>query len=80
MSQENVEVVRRDWAAINEDPPRLLLEVFDEDVEIEIHRSFRFRARFAVTKGHDPVPGVLGGVHRAAPRAYEVIDVGDGAK
>ena len=31
MSQENVEVVRRVWAALNEDPPRLLLEVLDED-------------------------------------------------
>jgi hypothetical protein len=25
MSQENVEVVRRTWAALNEDPPRVLL-------------------------------------------------------
>jgi ketosteroid isomerase-like protein len=34
MSEENVEVVRSVWAALDEDPPRLLLEVFDEDVEI----------------------------------------------
>ena len=34
MSQENVEIVRRFWAALNEDPPRLLLEVLDEEVGI----------------------------------------------
>ena len=31
MSQENVEVVRRIWAGLNEDPPRVLLELFDEE-------------------------------------------------
>jgi hypothetical protein len=34
MSQEQVEIVRRFWAALNEEPPRLLLGVFDEDAEI----------------------------------------------
>ncbi len=30
MSQENVEAVRSIWEALNEDPPRVLLEAFDE--------------------------------------------------
>jgi ketosteroid isomerase-like protein len=35
MSQENVEIVRRCWVELEQDPPRVSLELFDEDVVIQ---------------------------------------------
>ena len=80
MSQENVEVVRRVWAALNEDPPRLLLEVFEEDVEIRNPPEFPLQGPF---RGHEGARiwfreswEVFTGLHHELD---EVIDVGDGA-
>jgi ketosteroid isomerase-like protein len=80
MSQENVEVVRRLWAALDEDPPRLLLEVIDEDVEIRNPPEFPLQGPF---RGHEGTRlwfreswEVFTGPHH---ELEEVIDVGDGA-
>ena len=80
MSQGNVEIVRRIWAALNEDPPRVLLEAFDEDAEIRNPSEFPLRGPF---HGHEGVRvwareswEVFTGVHH---EVEEVIDVGDGA-
>ena len=80
MSQENVEIVRRLWAALDEDPQRLLLEVFDEDVEIRNPPEFPLQGPF---RGHEGTRlwfretwEVFTGLHH---ELEEVIDVGDGA-
>jgi ketosteroid isomerase-like protein len=80
VSRENVEIVRRVWAALDEDPPRLLLEVFDEDVEIRNPPEFPLQGPF---RGHEGTRlwfreswEVFTGLHH---ELEEVIDVGDGA-
>ena len=80
MSQENVETVRRLWEALNEDPPRLLVEAFDEEVEIRNPSEFPLRGPF---RGHEGARvwareswEVFSGVHH---ELEQVIDVGDGA-
>jgi ketosteroid isomerase-like protein len=80
MSQENVKIVRRVWAALDEDPPRLLLEVFAEDVEIRNPPELPLRGPF---RGHEGVGlwfreswEVLIEPHH---ELEEVIDVGDAA-
>jgi ketosteroid isomerase-like protein len=80
MSQENVEIVRRIWDALNEDPPRLLLEDFDEEVEMRNPPEFPLKGPFY---GHEglrvwarEVWEVFSGVHH---EVEEVIDVGDDA-
>lgn len=80
MSEENVETVRRVWAALNEDPPRVLLEAFDEEAEIRNPPEFPLQGPF---QGHEGVRvwarevwEVFSGVHH---EVEEVIDVGDGA-
>jgi ketosteroid isomerase-like protein len=80
MPQENVEVVRRIWAALNEDPPRVLVDLVDEEAEIRNPSEFPLKGPF---RGHDRVRvwarkvwEIFGGVHH---EVEEVIDVGDGA-
>jgi ketosteroid isomerase-like protein len=80
MSQENVEVVRRFWAALNEDPPRLLLDFIDEEAEIRNPPEFPLQGPF---HGHEGARvwareswEILDDLHH---ELEEVIDVGDGA-
>jgi ketosteroid isomerase-like protein len=80
MSEENVETVRSIWAALNEDPSRMLLEAFDEEAEIRNPPEFPLQGPF---HGHEGVRiwarevwEVFSGVHH---EVEEVIDVGDGA-
>jgi ketosteroid isomerase-like protein len=80
MARANVEVVSRFVAALNEDPPRLLLEVIDEDVEIRNPPEFPLQGPF---RGHEGTRlwfreswEVFTGPHH---ELEEVIDVGDGA-
>jgi ketosteroid isomerase-like protein len=80
MSEENVEIVRRLWAALNENPPRVLVEVFDEQVEIRNPSEFPLRGPF---HGHEGARvwareswEIFSGVHH---ELEQVIDVGDGA-
>ena len=80
MSQENVEVVRRFWAALNEDPPRLLLEVLDDEAEITNPSEFPLQGPF---RGHEGARiwfreswEVFSGLHH---ELEEVIEVGEGA-
>jgi ketosteroid isomerase-like protein len=63
MSQENVEIVRRWWAAFNKDkmPP---LELCDERIEIRNQAGNPNRGPY---RGHE-------GVHQWATDAWEVID------
>ena len=67
MSQENVELVRRIWAALNEDPPRVLVDLFDEEAEIRNPSEFPLQGP---SYGHEGVRvwarevwEVFGGVH-----------------
>lgn len=64
MSQENVEIVRLCWAGLEEDPPRLYLEHFDEDVELRNPPEFPLQGPFC---GHD-------GLRQWAAQVWEVID------
>ena len=80
MSQENVEIVRHFWAALNEDPPRLLLEVLDDEAEITNPSEFPLQGPF---RGHEGARiwfreswEVFTGLHH---ELEEVIDVGEGA-
>jgi ketosteroid isomerase-like protein len=80
MSDENVEVVRRIWAALNEDPPRVLIDLFDQEVEIRNPLEFPLQGPF---HGHEGVRvwaretwEVFDGVHH---EVEEVIDVTDGS-
>ena len=75
-----MEIVRRFWAALNENPPRLLFESIDEDVEIRNPREFPLQGPF---RGHEgarvwarEVWEVLAGLHF---ELEEIIDLGDGA-
>ena len=79
MSEEQVEVVRRLWAGLNENPPRVLLELFDEEVEIRNPPEFPLQGPF---RGHAGVGiwarevwEVFSGLHF---ELEEVIDTGDG--
>jgi ketosteroid isomerase-like protein len=79
MSEEQVEVVRRLWAGLNENPPRVLLELFDEEVEIRNPPEFPLQGPF---RGHAGVRiwarevwEVFSGLHF---ELEEVIDTGDG--
>jgi ketosteroid isomerase-like protein len=80
MSQENVEVVRRIWAALNEDPPRVLVDLFDEEAEIRNPSEFPLQGPF---HGHEGVRVWAREVWEVFDRVHheveEVIDVGDGA-
>jgi ketosteroid isomerase-like protein len=80
MSEENVETVRRFWAALDEDPPRLLLEVLDEEAEITNPSEFPLKGPF---RGHEGARlwfqeswEVFTEPHH---ELEEVIDVGNGA-
>ena len=80
MSQENVEVVRRIWAALNEEPARVPVDLFDEEAELRNPSEFPLQGPF---HGHEGVRvwarevwEVFNGVHHEVD---EVIDVGDGA-
>jgi ketosteroid isomerase-like protein len=64
MSDEQVEIVRRCWAGLEEEPPRVYLELFDEDVELRNPPDFPLRGPF---HGHE-------GVQRWAAEVLEVID------
>jgi ketosteroid isomerase-like protein len=75
-----VEIVRRFWAALNEDPPRLLLEFIDEEVEIRNPHELPLQGPFY---GHAGARvwareswEILDGLHH---KLEEIIDVGDGA-
>lgn len=63
MSQEQVEIVRRCWEGLGEDPPRLQLEFFDDEVEISNPSEFPVRGPF---RGHD-------GVRQWATEVWEVF-------
>ena len=71
--------MRRWWAALNEDPPRLVLEVLDEEVEIRNPPEFPLQGPF---RGHEGARlwareawEVFTGLHH---ELEEVIDAGDG--
>jgi ketosteroid isomerase-like protein len=79
MSQAQVEVVRQFWAALNEDPPRLLLEFLDEEAEIRNPPEFPLQGPF---RGHEGARiwareswEIFSGLHH---ELEEVIDAGDG--
>jgi ketosteroid isomerase-like protein len=79
MSQQQVEIVRRFWAALNENPPRLLLELLDEEAEIRNPPEFPLQGPF---RGHAgarvwarEVWEVFSGLQF---ELEEVIDTGDG--
>ncbi len=74
-----MEIVRRLWAGLNENPPRVLLELFDEEVEIRNPPEFPLQGPF---RGHAGVRiwarevwEVFSGLHF---ELEEVIDTGDG--
>jgi ketosteroid isomerase-like protein len=80
MSQENVEIVRRFWTALNEDPPELPFDLIDERVEIRNPPEFPLQGPF---HGHEGARvwareswEVFAGLHH---KLEEVIDAGDGA-
>jgi ketosteroid isomerase-like protein len=71
--------VRRFWAALDERPPRLLLEALDEEAEISNPPEFPLQGPF---RGHEGARlwlreswEVFTGLHH---ELEEVIDVGDG--
>src|SRR5687767_6287406 len=51
MPEEHVEIVRRFWAALNEDPPRLPLEFVDESTEIRNPPEFPLKGPFRGREG-----------------------------
>ena len=59
-----MEIVRRCWAGLEEEPPRLYLEFFDEDVEIRNPPEFPLQGPF---RGHE-------GLRQWAAEVWEVID------
>ena len=63
MSQEQVEIVRRCWAGLEEDPPKLWLEFFDDEVELRNPPEFPLQGPF---RGHE-------GVRKWAAEVWEVI-------
>lgn len=63
MSQEHVEIVRRCWAGLEEDPPNVPLQFFDEQVELRNPPEFPVRGPFC---GHD-------GVRQWATEIWEVV-------
>jgi ketosteroid isomerase-like protein len=63
MSPSRVEIVRRCWEGLEEDPPRLWLEFFDEEVELRNPPEFPLQGPF---HGHD-------GVRKWAAEVWEVI-------
>jgi ketosteroid isomerase-like protein len=63
MSQENVEIVRKCWAGLEQDPPNLWLEFFDEEVELRNPPEFPLQGPF---HGHD-------GVRKWAAEVWEVV-------
>ena len=52
MSQEQIDVVRRCWAELEQDPPKVSLELFDEAVVIQNPPEFPMRGPF---RGHTGV-------------------------
>jgi ketosteroid isomerase-like protein len=79
MSEEHVEIVRRFWAALNEDPPRLPLEFVDESTEIRNPPEFPLKGPFRGREGArvwmQEVWEILTGLHF---EVEDVIDAGDG--
>jgi ketosteroid isomerase-like protein len=63
MSRENVEIVRRCWAGLEENPPNVPLQFFDDEVELINPPEFPLRGPF---HGHD-------GVRQWATEIWEVI-------
>jgi ketosteroid isomerase-like protein len=63
MSRENVEIVRRCWAGLEENPPNVPLRFFDDEVELINPPEFPLRGPF---HGHD-------GVRQWATEIWEVI-------
>ena len=63
MSQEQVEIVRRCWAGLEEDPPKLWLEFFDDEVELRNPPEFPLQGPF---RGHEEV-------RKWAAEVWEVI-------
>jgi ketosteroid isomerase-like protein len=63
MSNEQMKIVRRAWAGLEEEPPNLWLEFYDEDVEIRNPPEFPVRGPF---HGHD-------GVRQWATEVWEVF-------
>jgi ketosteroid isomerase-like protein len=79
MSEKHVEIVRRCWASLEEDPPKVPLEFFDEEVELRNPPEFPVRGPF---RGHDGVREwaaevwkVISGLHH---EIEEIIEAGDG--
>jgi ketosteroid isomerase-like protein len=78
MSQENVEVVRRWWAAFNQNgtPP---LELCDERIEIRNPASFPNRGPY---RGHAGVHAWMADTFEVIDEPHievdEIVDVGDG--
>jgi ketosteroid isomerase-like protein len=63
MTQENVEIVRRCWAGLEQRPMELHLESFDPEVELRNPPEFPLRGPF---RGHD-------GVRQWANEIWEVF-------
>jgi ketosteroid isomerase-like protein len=63
MSEQQVEIVRKCWAGLEEDPPNLRLEYFDEEVELRNPPEFPLQGPF---HGHD-------GLRTWAAEVWEVI-------
>jgi ketosteroid isomerase-like protein len=64
MSQENVEVMRRLWTGLEEDPDMSWLGLCDEEIEIRNPDQFPVRGPY---RGHD-------GVRQWATEVWEVVD------
>ena len=78
MSEENVEIVRRWWAALNKDgtPP---LELCDERIEISNPASFPNRGPYRGHNGvHEWMVDTWEVIDEPHHEVEEVIDVGDG--
>ena len=78
MSEENVEIVRRCFAGLEEDPPKVWLEFFDEEVELRNPPEFPLQGPF---HGHDGVRNwaaevweVISGLHHEIEEIIEATD------
>ena len=79
MSREQVEIVRRCWASLEEDPPRIPLELFDQEVEVRNPPEFPlqgpFRGHEGIQKWAEEVWEVITGLHH---EIEEIIEAADG--
>jgi ketosteroid isomerase-like protein len=78
MSQEQIEVVRRCWAELQQHPPKVSLELFDEDVVVQNPPDFPMRGPF---RGHhgvqvwaDEVWDVFSDIHHEIEEILEAPD------